>query len=103
MYSALWNWGGEVNLSIESFRQHCEHNVGSSTAELSRGHFYMTNVQRALRLGGTQGHPQAFADSAKYDCLFKKSISFQTGTSYFSFFFPLFGVCVYVWRAFVCC
>lgn len=88
-----------MNLSIESIQQYCENNVRSSTAELSVGHFSMTDVKRALRLRETQGHPQAFADSAKYDCLFKNPFHSRLAP-HKTFLFPFFlsavcgGVCV---------
>lgn len=68
----------------------------------------MTDVKRALRLGETQGHPQAFADSAKYDCLFKNPFHSRLApctTFLFPFFF-LFFLCVWgcvCRRARVCC
>lgn len=56
----------------------------------------MTSAKRALRLREKQGHPQAFADSAKYDCLYKNPFHSRLAphkTSLFSLYFPL---CV--WR-----
>lgn len=56
----------------------------------------MTSVKRALRLGGKQGHPQAFADSAKYDCLYKNPFHSRLAPHTTSFFFFLyFPLCVW--------
>lgn len=60
----------------------------------------MTDVKRALRLREKCGHPQAFADSAKYDCLFKNPFHSRLTPHIASFFFLLvfffLPVCVFV-------
>lgn len=55
----------------------------------------MIDVKRALRLREKWGHPQAFADSAKYDCLFKNPFHSRLAPHNFLMFFSL-PVCVCV-------
>lgn len=59
----------------------------------------MTDVRRALRLREKWGHPQAFADSAKYDCLFKDPFHSRLAphiTLFFVLFFLPLWVCLCV-------